>query len=151
VPGIEVKGGKELRATLKAAGDGFPKELRQLNLSVAKIVQPIAQAQAASMGGMQAHFASKIRATASQKEARIGVASVANAAFWGAKKHSGWYAAERYRESKTPQFPRWVGNAWDVGGSGGPYALNDAVRLALPSVMSEFETRIGALLERAGT
>ena len=49
------------------------------------------------------------------------------AAFWGAKKRTGWYADPRYRKSKR-QHPIWVGNSWQAGAKGqGPYALNDAI------------------------
>lgn len=36
------------------------------------------------------------------------------------------------------QFPTWVGNGWDVGGPGGPYAVNPAIRESLDDIVNAY-------------
>lgn len=76
------------------------------------------------MGGPWRHFAGDIKAAGGVAGARITVESEANAAFWGAKKRTGWNAGHGGR----PQHPAWIGNMWDAGVTGqGPYAINQAL------------------------
>ncbi|WCO67874.1 hypothetical protein PO878_03940 [Iamia majanohamensis] len=60
---------------------------------------------------------------------------MAPVAFWGAKGHSGWYAAKRYRDSAGRQHPPWIGNSWSVAvRSGGPYVINPMLAARLPEI-----------------
>ena len=129
---VQIRGLKEFRAALKAAGAGYPKELRAVHKQVADTTAGRARSIAEGLGGVHARAAKAIKGYATQTEARLGShpsASVpeANVAVWGAKRRTGWYAARRYAGGR-PQHPPWVGNSWTVAERGqGPYALNQAV------------------------
>ena len=154
---IETVGLKEFRAELRRLQDDkeFTKELRQVNKKVADIAADAARGIASGMGGIQSANASAIRGQATQTQARIGVRRssrnpAANAAFWGAKRRSGWYARSRYRASPAPQFPQWVGNMWDVGVAGqGPYAINDAIANNMDQLLDAFRDGIETLAGKA--
>lgn len=143
-PGVEIKGLDDFRRELKKLEGNFPKELRDAHRDIAKHVEREARKFAVGTGRMQAHFASQIRGRADNFGAWIGLrSSQANAAFFGAERKTGWYAAPRYFDS-PPQFPDWVGNNWDVGVLGqGPYAINPAIFHELP----EIERRYGEVID----
>ena len=148
--GVEVIGLKEFRRGLKAVGAEWPKELRRVHKTIADRGAALAQGFASGMGGVQAKAAGAIRGRANQRSARIGVAGgrgspMANVAFWGAKRHSGWYAAARYSDS-PPQHPPWVGNSWEPAVFGqGPYAINPALARYLPELLDEYGQMIDRL------
>jgi len=74
---------------------------------------------------------------------------MANVAFWGAKKHTGWYNRARYVDG-VPQHPKWIGNSWDAATNpGGPYAINAALAAYLPELLDEYEEAIQDLARRA--
>ena len=148
-PGIKVKGLDEFRRDLKAIGKQWPKELAKTHRILAREVSGEARRFAIGIGPVQAHFASKITGTGTAAKASIGVARQANAAIWGAKKHTGWYGAPQYGSSAKGNQPQWVGNAWDVGGPGGPYGINDAIRHDMPKIVDRYGELIDALTERA--
>ena len=127
---VEVEGLKEFRKALKAADSQYPKEIAKLHREIARMVQPRARGAAAGVGGSTRHFAGLVRAAGSQAAARITVAPQANAAFWGAKKRTGWNAGNQGR----PQHPAWVGSGWEPGGPGGPYGINAAIAESLPDI-----------------
>lgn len=101
------------------------------------------------MGGQQAHFAMAIRGRGTVRSARIGVRPQAATAFWGALSRTGWYAHRRYRTSSSRQHPRWVGNSWDVGRPGGPYAINDAIAQNLRSIEGAYVAALDRVTARA--
>jgi hypothetical protein len=139
---IDVKGGKELRAELRAIEPALVREMSKVHKQIAELVKPIAVAKASALGGMAAHFAGSIKSSGTQARSAIGVASKANAAFWGSSKHSGWYAQPQYAGG-PPQFPAWVGNTWDAGVPGqGPYAINDAIAESIPAVMALYDRAV---------
>lgn len=122
---------KAWRAELKALDAAWPKELAKANRQVAQKGAQMARNRAAAMGGVQTKAAGAIKGLGTQVNARIAVnpsqAPMANVAFWGAKRHTGWYAAARYDESRA-QHPQWIGTSWDVAVDGeGPYAINAAL------------------------
>ena len=68
-----------------------------------------------------------------------GRAPFALAAYWGAKKRTGWYGAAQFRQSAGQQFAAWVGNDWEVAVAGqGPYAINDALAKHLKDIEEFF-------------
>lgn len=136
---IEVTGLKEFRRALKAMGPEWPKALRDVHEGIADEGAALSRGVASGMGGVQAHFAGRIRGTASQREARVSVGGGgANVAFWGAKKRTGWYAPGRYHNS-TRQHPTWVGNSWEVAEAGqGPYAINPALAAFKPDIWERY-------------
>lgn len=146
---------KELRAIDKA----WVSELRRMYRDLAKITTERAQARAQAMGGIQARSAKAIKPKGDNDAARIQIRpskakrstqAGANIAFWGAKRRTGWYAAERYKASTGRQHPAWVGSSWEVGKKGeGPYALNDAVADSMPRIEAEFAKGITDITRRA--
>lgn len=98
---------------------------------------------------MQSHFAGSIYGTGSARQAAVGVRREANAAFWGAKKRTGWYAAQKYAGGPT-QHPEWVGNNWDVGVLGqGPYAINPAIFHELDNIERAYGEAVEDIARRA--
>jgi hypothetical protein len=126
---VEVDGLKEFQRSLRTAAD--PKAakaaFKEAQLPIAEKVAAHARGYAGRIGGSAAHFAPQITGKATQRAATVGVPKVAFAAFWGAKKRTGWYAAGRYRNS-TRQHRPWIGNSWDITQGQGPYAIAPAVK-----------------------
>jgi hypothetical protein len=147
-----VKGLKEFRAALKAAGPEWPPELKRVHEQIGRRSAALSRAAASGMGGVQAKAAPTIKGRGNQKEARIsvsGMRKLGNVAFWGAKRHTGWYAAPRYGESQTAQHPVWVGNSWEVAGDGGPYAINPALRGYLPEILDQYLDMVQRVADKA--
>lgn len=150
---------KQFRKALRAIGPEFPKELAQTHRDVAKIGERVSQAEARRMGGVQAKAAAAIRGRGNQRDARIAIkpstskrnpTAMANVAYWGAKRRSGWYAQGRYSGSVTRQHPEWVGNTWDVADpNGGPYAINTALARNMADIQAAYTAAIGRLVSRA--
>lgn len=143
-PTVEVEGLRDLRRQLRAAGPEWPRAMRKGFKAIADEVADRAEANASAMGGVQAKAASKIRGYAGAAEASVGAPSggIAAVAFFGATKHTGWYARPRYSDS-PPQHPKWVGNNWEPGVAGqGPYAINEAVAAEVPWILEQFEAVI---------
>lgn len=154
--GADIVGLKEFRRELRALGAEWPKELRKVHKTIADEGADRARSVARGMGGQQAKYAGAIKGTANQREARIGVLgggrnAGANAAFWGAKRRSGWYGWRRYIDTDgRPQFKPWVGNAWTAAShTGGPYAINSALAQYVPRLLGRYEEMIDELARRA--
>lgn len=152
--GAEIVGLNDFRRELRKLGGQWPQELRRVNAQIARRGAALAQREARSLGGIQARAAGAIVGKANMREARIGVNAtrsnpMANVAFWGAKRHTGWYANPRY-SGGAPQHPPWVGNTWDVAVRGqGPYAINAALARYLPELVDQFGDMIDHLSRRA--
>ena len=144
----------EFRRALRAMGPEWTRELTKVHRTVALKVAAGAQSRAASMGGVHRRAAPAIKGYANKMNARVGVSPgaktrMANVAFWGAKRHTGWYANARYSDGPA-QHPAWVGNTWDVGvPGGGPYAINATVAAMTPTIIADFERMIDELARRA--
>lgn len=127
--GAEVVGLDEFRRGLKQM-ENPSRWARELGLAQRKIGREAggwARFEAQGMGGPFAHFADSIKGTGGVAGAKITIDPVANAAYWGAKKRTGWYADDRFL-GEPSQHPPWVGNSWDVAVDGqGPYAINPAL------------------------
>lgn len=137
---VEVKGLRELQLALRALGAEWPRELRKANVDVARIAQDASQHEASGLGGVQAKAAPAIKAGGEQLAAKIVVSATAAypfalGAFFGAKKY--------------PQFPPWVGNSWDPGGPGGPYAINAALRSKLDEITDAYGDAMDRLTAKA--
>lgn len=142
---VEVEGLKEFRKALRVVDGDFAKELTKIQRELAKWLAPQAQAAAAAEGGVTRHFAGKISGKGNATGARLEVQSVANAAIWGAKKTTGWNAGQ----GRTPNQPRWVGSSFEVGGAGGPYGINAAIRVHLTEIDQRYLQGIDELARRA--
>lgn len=153
-PGLEVEGRRQFIAGLKAAEAGSARELAKLHREIARHVQDSARARASGGSRMARAAAGNIRARGTQTAASLAVvpskrAPFARAAFFGARRHTGWYAQARFRDG-PPQFAPWVGNTWDVARAGeGPYVLNDAIRGDLPWVERRLLAGVDELYSRA--
>lgn len=142
---VDVVGLKDFRRALKAMDPEWPKALKGVHAGIGAEGAIRSRAVARGMGGVQAKAASAIGFKATVREARIAIYpsahsdAMANVAFWGAKKRTGWYARNRYGDSATPQHPRWVGNSWDVAEAGqGPYAINAALASYKPDIWEAY-------------
>ena len=150
-----VEGLAELRRGLKSLGTGVERELQKTNKSLVNTIADDARGRASSMGGVQAKAAAAIKGYATGTSMAVGVAAggrypMANAAFWGEKAHSGWYAAARYQTSSGQQHPEWVGNSWSAGVAGqGPYAINDAIAAGADLAVDEWGNAIDGLILRS--
>lgn len=151
--GANVIGLREFRAALEDLDGNWGSEMTLAHQHIASIGASHARAVARGMGGIQAKAASAIGERHMRDQAAIAVLPsaldrMANPAFWGAKRHTGWYAEARFTHSPA-QFPRWVGNAWDVAGAGGPYAINPALRAHLPELLDQYLDMIDRIARRA--
>lgn len=150
---VEITGLKEFRRALRAIGPQSPEALKDAHKRLADKGAEYARAAARSMGGIQARAASAIGGRGDERAARVAVLpssggrdKMANVAFWGALRHTGWYAAPRYQES-TAQHPPWVGADWDVAVRGeGPYAINDALADNLDELLDEYGRMLDELV-----
>jgi hypothetical protein len=155
---VNVIGLREFRKALKAVGPEWPKELSRANREIAKIGERVSQTEARGMGGVQARAANAIKGSASAREARIQIkpssgkrnpTAMANTAFWGAKKRTGWY---RTKPPGKPQHPEWVGNRWEVADlNSGPYAINAALARHLDDIVAAHRAALDRLAAKAFT
>ena len=156
---ITVEGLREFRKALKEAGEQFPKELKAAHLDVAQIAARVSQSEARRMGGVQAKAASAIRGNGTATQARLIVkaskskrnaTAMANVAFWGATKRTGFYARYKYNDSPKPQHKPWVGNDWEVmDPTKGPYAINAALAAHQGDIYDAFDAALDRLVSRA--
>lgn len=143
---VRVLGLEEFRLALREAALAEPKAMAEANQTVASKVAAEARLFAVGEGKQQAHFARFIVGRGTPEGASIGLRGrSANAAFWGGFRHTGWYKGK----PGPSQFKAWVGNAWEVGGLGGPYAINPAVRHEEPTIIRTYDEMIGHLTKRA--
>jgi hypothetical protein len=152
--GVNVIGLKEFRAELRKLHPQWPRALATVHKTIADTGARRAQGYAQGMGGIQAKASGAIVGRGDQRYARIGVSGgrgvpFANVAFWGAKRHTGWYAQAQYAAS-PPQHPPWVGSDWEVGVMGqGPYAINPAIALYMPELLEEYGRMVEELAAAA--
>lgn len=148
--GVEVEGLAEFVAAVKAADAELAKAVAKGHREIAQFVSAEARKFAYGEGPMQGHFAAWITGRGDQRAARLGLkGKQANAAFWGAKKRTGWYGRYRYKDSTGVQLPAWVGNSWEVGGEDGPYALNPAIRFEKDEISRRVEQLVMDVYGRA--
>lgn len=100
---------------MKKCGTGWTKLLAQLNRGIARFVAD--EAKSRWFRPVQVEAEGAVKGYGNVREAKIGVGRnppFAQGAVWGALQYK--------------QFPEWVGNTWEVGGAGGPYGINMAIR-----------------------
>lgn len=156
---IDTKQLKALRRQIRQAGPNggeFKKRLTTANKKGAEVITERAQAKLRAGTPGQARAARAIKPRSAQsgigfRIANSGQVPDALARIWGAKRRAGWYGARRYRSSSGRQFPQWVGNGWEVGGQGGPYGLNPAIRESLDEVLDIWGEEVGEIIEDIGT
>ena len=149
----EVDGLDELIAGLKASSQGLAREQRKANKRVAEQASEWARSGARSGTRQQVLAAGAIKARGTQSTARLAISGgpgYAKAAFWGMSRRTGWYAAERYRDSQARQAPPWVGNSWTAGVAGqGPHAINDAIAAHVDEVEALYAAGYESALKAA--
>lgn len=148
---VQVQGLAELRKELRLLNGGkkWASELGKVSRKVSRAATLWARGEAVGMGGVQAHFARSIRGAGGAAGARIAVGKEANAAFWGAKKRTGWYASPRFSGGKGNQ-PDWVGATWQVAVAGqGPYAINAALAAHINELIDMYADGIDDITSRA--
>ncbi len=121
--GVEIKGLKEMRSALRRAGPGWTGALRDVNKNIANFVANRAQGMGETK--QQTVASRKTRGGYPPVQAINGKGTVRGASI-SLKNHP--YAAGALFGGYAKQFPEWVGNTWEVGGSGGPAAINPAIR-----------------------
>lgn len=141
---VQVVGLAELRKELRKLEEpkGWTRELAKVHRTLARDLQPRAQAEAASLGGQQRHFAKAIKGYGNASGARLGIASAgkgqrnwgANAATWGVKDNvTGW------NRSGTPNLKvPWVGNTWDVQQGQGPQPIVNTIVRETPHIVNAY-------------
>jgi hypothetical protein len=144
---VQIRGLDEFRAGLRAAAVAEPQAAVKANTKIAKAVAAEAQMFAVGEGRQQAHFARFIVGRGSRTGASVGLRGrTANAAFWGAYRHTGWYSTK----PGPPQFKPWIGNAWLVGVPGqGPYAINPAIAHESDNIIRSYSQMIDEITKKA--
>lgn len=146
----DIDGLAAFRRELAAIDGNWISALSLANQKISSKGAAWSRARARAMGGIQAKAASAIGQRHSAERASVAVLPsaldrMANVAFFGAKRHFGWYARSRYNDSLTPQAPAWVGASWDVAVAGqGPYAINPALAAHLDDIVEEY----GEMIDR---
>lgn len=122
---VRIEGLADFRRDLRGAGQGWPRTLSVVNRRVANYVAD--KARGMTETAQQAKASRAIRGSATQSAAKIAVTRspvFAQGAFFGALRFK--------------QFPAWVGNSWEPGGGGGPYAVNPAIRDSLQDIVDAY-------------
>lgn len=122
---VRFEGFKEFRRLLRQAEGNWDGALRESNRQIAQGIAT--KARGATETAQQARAAGAITGRGDRMGAAIGVnarPAFAQGAFYGALQY--------------PQFPAWVGNSWDVGGSGGPAAINPTIRDNLGEIVEAY-------------
>lgn len=146
---VDVDEVNDLAGDVNRAAAGVDRAVADAGREVGPLVVKGARARASSMGGVWAKAAPQIRASTAGAAAEVGVPSgIASAAFFGTLRRTGWYAAPRYRGGPR-QHPVWVGDGWEVGGPGGPYAINPAVAQGLPRILDVYADAVEDVCSRA--
>lgn len=145
---IRVEGADEMARALREASVETRMEVRRANQRIGKKVEGWAKQEARAGTRMQAAAARSLLGGSTNDYAFVRVTRNAKtpfalAAFWGVRGRRGWYAAQKYRSSTKPQFSPWVGNSgWKWGGTGGPYAINDALRKRQDDIVDLYRVAI---------
>ncbi len=132
-------------------GKDWKAKFAEVNEELSYRIAGTAANKARAMGGVQGRAADAFKSVRSASGIRVGVSATtahpeALAAFWGAKKETGWNAG-----SGSPNLPPWVGNTWAVGMPGqGPYALNEAIAEKRDEVLKSWGEAIDDLGREAG-
>ncbi len=122
---LRFEGFDEFRRLLNAAEGNWDGALREANRQIGTGVA--GKARGATETAQQAKAAGAISGLGDRRGAKIAVnrsPAFAQGAFYGAKQY--------------PQFEAWVGNSWEVGGSGGPYAINPTIRDSMSDIIDAY-------------
>lgn len=132
--GVELKGWTSFRNGLRRAGAGWTRALALANREIGQYVAK--ESKANTETAQQAKASRAIRGRGAALSAKVVILDnppFALGAFLGALQYA--------------QFPTWVGNSWDVGGPGGPYAVNPTIRANMDNIVNAY----GDAFERIST
>jgi hypothetical protein len=141
--GVQVEGLVEFIADLKAmdSDTNWVKEFTKAERKIGKDIATKARAAAPGASAQAGHFASAIvgGATAGQG-ARISIGGArtpagktrAAPAFWGRKSQG-----------------NWIGTGWDVGGGGGPYAINSTIASESEAILKAYGDAVDDVAKQA--
>lgn len=131
----------------------WTRELVGTHKAIAKHIEPLAQAEARSLGSQQRHFAGAIKGYGTTTAARLAIQGGrkgqrnwgANASTWGVVDNvTGW------NRSSTPNLKvSWVGNSWDIAQGQGPTALVNPIVRETPWVINTYGRAFDSLSRRA--
>lgn len=132
---IEVHGLAEVSRALKGMDKGFARELRGANKDAATTVAGDARSNAYSIGGVAAHVAPSLKASAGATSAAVSGGGPAHPAFGGAE-----FGSNRFK-----QFSPWRGNGRMAG-----YFVYPAIRENEEEIVRTYTEALDRLLIRAG-
>lgn len=141
---------KELRVALKELDSGLPKALNKVLKQGAETISTDARGRAASVSPQAARAAGQIKPSGTAQGAAVTLSRsskvpYALAALLGMDRRTGWYARDRYGSSTGRQAPPWMGTGWQVGGTGGPRAINPAIAAKSPELIGFLDAELTAL------
>lgn len=145
----------EFAAALRDARKRMDRELKKSNREIGKTARDWLRAAANAGTKLERAASGAITYSGTSKGAKIQIkpgarTPMAGPAFMGTKKRTGWYARYRFRDSKTQQFPRWIGNDWTPATKGeGPYAINDELATRWPAIQDTYLDGQWAAVARA--
>ena len=135
-PFITLEGAQEFIRGLKECGPAWDRMLRNLNGDISRWIAEEARGRAET--AQQRKAAGAIAGRGDRYGAKIVInrrPPFAQGAFFGALQY--------------PQFPMWVGNSWEVGGAGGPAAINPAIRENKDEIVKRFGDAFETVASRA--
>lgn len=131
---VQVDGLRELNKALKDMGPELKGELRKTNKTVADFVAVDAKSAAYSVGGVAAHVAPSIKASAGAESAGVSL---------GGGRYPMAGGAE-FGSNKFKQFKPWRGNGSDAG-----YFVYPAIRQDADRIETEYGVAMDRLLRKA--
>lgn len=131
---IRVDGLRELSRALKSMDKELGKDLQKANKSAASLVADHARAAAYSLGGVAAHVAPSLKASAGRMSASVSGGGSAYPMFGGAE-----FGSIRYT-----QFQTWRGSSSDAG-----YFLYPTIRRDVDQIVELYSEALDNLLGKA--
>ena len=145
VRAVQIDGLVQLQRDLRQLDAALPKELRKVNLDVAKLVAQRAQARARGLGGVNAAAAGSIKALAQQRNAAVQIRATAAIPFALGAEFGAGHDSRRHRKTGMyrgyNQFPIWRGNGADAG-----YAVYPTIRDSNSAIVEAYQQRLTELL-----
>ena len=135
-PLVRFEGFDEFRRALRSAGSNWDGALREANRQIAEGIA--AKARGMTETAQQAKAAGGIVGRGDVRGAKIGIT-----------KRPPFTAGAFFSAKQYPQFQAWVGNKWEVGGDGGPAAINPAIRDAKPEIDNQYLAAWGKVCRAA--
>lgn len=127
---------KKLDAALKRAPREMKKELRKSHKDTAQQAAGWVKAGAEAGTPQQRHMARSIKGSSTSTQARLEIkpSNTKSRKLNTMGAFGTFYGSKQY-----PQFPKWVGNDWDMTKPGqGPYVFRSVIPRRLPQIEQKF-------------